>query len=89
MIGYLKFKPTVRLALKGDELFGNAGTLNVWVDAAHAVHKPSMRSHIGVFASAGRGSTIYIMLEVTLVLMMGIEGESVEKSRKRRRTVKL
>ena len=55
VIGYLKFKPTVRLALKGDELFGNAGTLNVWVDAAHAVHKPSMRSHIGVFASAGRG----------------------------------
>jgi hypothetical protein len=55
VIGYLKFKPTVRLALKGDELFGNTGTLNVWVDAAHAVHKPSMRSHIGVFASAGRG----------------------------------
>jgi len=55
VIGYLKFKPEVRLALKGDELFGKAGTLNVWVDAAHAVHRPSMRSHIGVFASAGRG----------------------------------
>lgn len=55
VIGYLKFKPQVRLIVKGNDLFGESGTLNVWVDAAHAVHKPSMKSHIGVFASAGKG----------------------------------
>ena len=54
VIGYLKKYPRMSLKIKGDELFTN-GVLNIWVDASHAVHKPSMRSHIGVFMSAGKG----------------------------------
>ena len=54
VVGYIKKYPKVTLNIKGDELFEN-GILNIWVDASHAVHKPSMRSHIGVFMSAGKG----------------------------------
>ena len=54
VIGYLKKYPRMNLKIKGDELF-QKGVLNVWVDAAHAVHKPSMRSHVGIFVSAGKG----------------------------------
>jgi hypothetical protein len=54
LIGYLIKYPKLRVVVKGDKLW-KEGTLNIWVDASHAVHRPSMRAHLGVFISAGRG----------------------------------
>lgn len=54
VIGYLYHKPRLKLLLNGDDLFQN-GTINVWVDSSHATHMPSRKSHIGVYASAGKG----------------------------------
>ncbi len=54
LLGYLLKYPKLKVVIKGDKLW-KEGILNIWVDASHAVHRPSMRSHIGVFISAGRG----------------------------------
>ena len=54
LVGYLKFRPKVMLKLNAESLIRD-GVIHAYCDAAHAVHKPSMKSHLGCFISLGCG----------------------------------
>jgi hypothetical protein len=54
LVGYLKFRPKVMLQLNAESLIKD-GVIHAYCDAAHAVHKPSMKSHLGCFISLGSG----------------------------------
>ena len=54
LVGYLKFRPKVLLQLNAESLVKD-GVIHAYCDAAHAVHKPSLKSHLGCFISLGSG----------------------------------
>jgi hypothetical protein len=54
LVGYLKFRPKVMLQLNAESLIKD-GIIHAYCDAAHAVHKPSLKSHLGCFISLGSG----------------------------------
>ena len=54
LVGYLKYRPMIMVVLNAEALI-NHGTIHAYCDAAHAVHRPSMKSHLGCFISLGSG----------------------------------
>lgn len=54
LVGYLKYRPMIMVVLNAEALI-NDGIIHAYCDAAHAVHRPSMKSHLGCFISLGSG----------------------------------